>query len=333
MSVRTPRHAVALVLALLAGCSLFSPTDALLASSGCPAGWKVCHRECVAIDNPATGCGETSCEPCEIPHAASRCQEDRCVRGSCESGWSDCDGLASNGCEQVRGEGVRACNCNGIRLTRESSIVAPTDGLAFGDREWTVELWLKIESPILEVGQILGIGGGTPEENLGVIRLKIQNNRFHCEIARQAPPPLLEDRVETPVAIPVGRWHHAACQRRGGRLELWFNGERVAEAPAVSSVAAQGHLWIGSQFAATGSWSAPVLLGPVRISEVLRYDHAFTPGTVWGLDDGTVAQYLALTPYDAQFRTLIDEARSSEGDLSGKSLIGVQPIHDDLPCE
>lgn len=333
MSTRVPWSSLASAILLLAGCSLFSPSDELLASSGCPAGWKVCNRECVAVDNPATGCGEVSCKPCEIPHAAPRCQENRCARGSCESGWADCDGLVANGCEQARGEGARACNCSGIRLIRESSILAPVQGLAFGERAWTVELWLKLESPILEVGQIIALGGGTPETNVGVARLKIQDNRLFCEIVHQAPPPLFEDKVVTPATLSVGRWHHAACQRNGDHLELWFNGDLVAEAPAVSPVVAQGKLWIGSQKAATGAWSAPILLGPTRISEGLRYEHVFTPGTVWELDEQTVAQYLSHTPYDAQFRTLIDEARSSKGDLSGKSLTGVQPIQEDLPCD
>lgn len=332
----TPRprwHLLAALLVLFAGCSLFSPSDALLASDGCPVGWKICDRECVAIDNPATGCGEVSCSPCEIPHAAPRCQESRCARGSCESGWADCDGLASNGCEQARGEGPRACNCCGIRLSKESCILAPTDGLAFGDRDWTVEFWFKLESPVIEVGQLLAIGGGTPEQNLGIVRIKLQDNRLHCEIVQQTPPPLLEDKVVTPTPVAVGRWHHVACQRKEEHLELWLNGEPIAKAPAVSPIKAQGNLWIGSQKSATGAWSAPLLLGPVRISTAHRYDHSFTPGTIWELDQDTAVQYLSRTPYDPQFRTLIDEARSSEGDLSGKSLVGVQPIQDDLPCD
>jgi hypothetical protein len=69
-------------------------------SAGCAADQKLCNGACVKIDDPAYGCGQTSCDPCQsLPHATSMCSSGVCVFDSCENGFKNCDGADNNGCE------------------------------------------------------------------------------------------------------------------------------------------------------------------------------------------------------------------------------------------
>lgn len=43
--------------------------------------------------------GPSPCEGCQLPNATAACVGDVCVISSCDPGFSDCDGLESNGCE------------------------------------------------------------------------------------------------------------------------------------------------------------------------------------------------------------------------------------------
>ncbi|MDP3217089.1 MAG: hypothetical protein Q8S73_23465, partial [Deltaproteobacteria bacterium] len=54
-----------------------------------------CERD-VATD--ATSCGACG-HACSFPHAAPECTNGACGFSVCQSGWADCDGVASNGCE------------------------------------------------------------------------------------------------------------------------------------------------------------------------------------------------------------------------------------------
>jgi hypothetical protein len=63
----------------------------------CGVGGHCCGGACVTSDSIAT-CG-TACTPCVTPsHSIAACSAGVCS-SSCASGYSDCDKLASNGCE------------------------------------------------------------------------------------------------------------------------------------------------------------------------------------------------------------------------------------------
>jgi hypothetical protein len=53
-----------------------------------------------ALLNDAQNCGRcgTVCNN-TIPHGTPGCASGRCVVGQCDTGWADCNGLASDGCE------------------------------------------------------------------------------------------------------------------------------------------------------------------------------------------------------------------------------------------
>jgi hypothetical protein len=66
---------------------------------GCDAGTKTCNGLCVSDDDPLYGCRDTSCSPCEIPHATAACASGRCVIQSCGAGYADCNQDPTDGCE------------------------------------------------------------------------------------------------------------------------------------------------------------------------------------------------------------------------------------------
>ena len=66
----------------------------------CSGSTKRCGEVCVALEDPAYGCGATTCTPCELPlGAVAACNEGACVLGGCEIGRADCNGEIADGCE------------------------------------------------------------------------------------------------------------------------------------------------------------------------------------------------------------------------------------------
>lgn len=71
----------------------------LIARTGCEVDRDTSYENCGACDN--------SCDAAvrSMPKAlSSRCNEGRCVVKDCQEGYADCDGAASNGCEQPLAE-------------------------------------------------------------------------------------------------------------------------------------------------------------------------------------------------------------------------------------
>ena len=57
-------------------------------------------QNCPDKSDPSHGCATTSCAPCSVPNAIADCASDgSCDVQSCNPGFSDCDGAASDGCE------------------------------------------------------------------------------------------------------------------------------------------------------------------------------------------------------------------------------------------
>jgi hypothetical protein len=78
----------------------------------CAPGQKSCGGGCVELDDPAFGCGETSCERCSVPFAAVlKCQSGKCAVGTCQPGRADCDGRGDNGCEGDLGSPATCGSC------------------------------------------------------------------------------------------------------------------------------------------------------------------------------------------------------------------------------
>ncbi len=84
----------ACVLACLAG---FSDCDGAIAT-GCEVDTRTSAAHC-------GGCGRA----CAPSHATGACAAGACAVATCEAGWGDCDGLASNGCEADLTASVAHC--------------------------------------------------------------------------------------------------------------------------------------------------------------------------------------------------------------------------------
>jgi hypothetical protein len=65
----------------------------------CRPGFADCNEVCVALATDANHCGGCGVR-CRLPHVtAPRCLGGGCAVGTCEPGWSDCNGDAADGCE------------------------------------------------------------------------------------------------------------------------------------------------------------------------------------------------------------------------------------------
>lgn len=73
--------------------------DARPDQAACDASSKSCNSACVSRSDPAFGCADDTCAPCSLPNAVPVCSHGACSVGSCKTGWGDCNGSPSDGCE------------------------------------------------------------------------------------------------------------------------------------------------------------------------------------------------------------------------------------------
>jgi hypothetical protein len=79
----------------------------------CAPGYQDCNRELAdgceeAVENDPINCGACG-HVCAPPHAIPACVDGACGIAECEAGWSDCDGIAANGCERDLANSVTSC--------------------------------------------------------------------------------------------------------------------------------------------------------------------------------------------------------------------------------
>lgn len=82
-----------------------APADATVAGDGA--------GDVTAVDAPAPTCAMAA--DCTLPNASARCEDQRCAVASCTSGFFDCNGVASDGCEVRIATDVMNCGACGIR--------------------------------------------------------------------------------------------------------------------------------------------------------------------------------------------------------------------------
>ncbi len=70
------------------------------AGGSCPTGTKLCSGACKSTGNPAFGCAAAACGACpSSAHETAGCDAKGACTTTCDTGYADCDGKASNGCE------------------------------------------------------------------------------------------------------------------------------------------------------------------------------------------------------------------------------------------
>jgi hypothetical protein len=81
----------------------------------CPTpGAKFCDGACKPTDDPALGCAEPGCAPCDpFGHAGAACSaEGKCIIGACETGYADCNKDPVDGCEaKLDSDGAHCGRC------------------------------------------------------------------------------------------------------------------------------------------------------------------------------------------------------------------------------
>lgn len=67
--------------------------------AACGADQRDCNGACVAVTDPAFGCGSAACAPCVVPNAIPACAGGACAVNTCNGGFADCNADPADGCE------------------------------------------------------------------------------------------------------------------------------------------------------------------------------------------------------------------------------------------
>lgn len=95
---------------------------------------KVCSGSCVPVDDPATGCGGTSCAPCAFANAKATCRSASCIVGECMENFGNCNRDDQDGCEVDLATSLAHCGgcgsvCNTFCKGGECGPPSPTNHL------------------------------------------------------------------------------------------------------------------------------------------------------------------------------------------------------------
>ena len=101
----------------------------------CPPELACCGTECVDLQENPLHCGECG-RDCESPFTQSSCVDGRCHIDSCTSPWTDCNGLATDGCESPLPPGA---GC-GAWLT--------SGGSSVGSQNYRLEVFIAPVGPV-----------------------------------------------------------------------------------------------------------------------------------------------------------------------------------------
>lgn len=88
------------------------------AGGNCGPSEKRCGQDCVSLDDPATGCAASNCDPCVFPHADAVCNAGACALGACKPLWGNCNQTVADGCELDLSSDL--ANCGACGQTCES---------------------------------------------------------------------------------------------------------------------------------------------------------------------------------------------------------------------
>jgi hypothetical protein len=89
-----------------------STCDGTSCGLACLPSYKPCFGNCVGVNDPDFGCTANVCSACPaLPNTLTvGCANGQCVPTGCATGYSDVDGVASNGCETLNPKSVKPSN-------------------------------------------------------------------------------------------------------------------------------------------------------------------------------------------------------------------------------
>jgi hypothetical protein len=82
----------------------------------------------VSLDDPDYGCADPSCDNCSLSHATETCSGGECAILSCSSGWGDCNGSDSDGCETDLDTNPNHCGSCGVSCAIPNGSGSCTNG-------------------------------------------------------------------------------------------------------------------------------------------------------------------------------------------------------------
>jgi hypothetical protein len=98
----------------------------------CPSAQMCCTSQCIDTTSDVMNCGSCG-HACNLPSATATCSGSSCAIKSCNAGASDCNGMASDGCECANpGDANHGCCPSGVNAGKCEG--AHSDGM--GDNFW-----------------------------------------------------------------------------------------------------------------------------------------------------------------------------------------------------
>lgn len=94
----------------------------------CAAGQSCCSGACVDTQQDVTRCGSCTNVCAALPRAMVACVAGACRVGNCTTGWGDCDGVATNGCETNVLTVVTDCGACGATCAPSNAVPACVAG-------------------------------------------------------------------------------------------------------------------------------------------------------------------------------------------------------------
>lgn len=203
-----------------------------------------------------------------------------------------------------------------IKFTsRDASIQLPNKGFGVGKSAWTFEFWLKIHDEFSvngNNGRILVQNESWASKALRVRYYQSGTNKGKI-LFNVYDEGGLGGHSALSSTVNDSKWHHVAASAENQILKVFVDGKMITKKKAPYNLKAISSLSLGKPSGYSSYHALPGYLGPIRFSDIARYDSEFVPKTEWEIDGNTVAQYLSKNSLDGS--TLIDEAG---GDNNGK---------------
>jgi hypothetical protein len=219
--------------------------------------------------------------------------------------------------------------CYAMRIGQASATVsAPSTGWSLGTGDWTLETWIKAHDAFAG-GSVFVLNEATLTNDVRLAYDSTTGN-VKCTTYSGSCPCGKGTGNMSLSAGPIhdGAWHHVACIHTGGVGKLYVDGAESDTDIVTTSLTPTSDIAFGQASDDAGgatNVAAPVLVGPFRFSNVVRYVSSFTPAHTWSLDANTVTQYLVAGPFAG---ALVDEAG---GKSTSTSASGVT-ASPDTPC-
>ncbi len=281
----------------------------------CQAGLVNCAGTCTSTSIDPNHCGDCGIRCPDRPNSQPVCATSECAF-VCDPGHSDCDGVASNGCEaildgplscgacgNVCGAGV-SCNAGvcalGLDFDGSNDTLTSTTPLARGlVSAFTAEYWIYPQSRAWM--KLLSIHNA---DNRDIDMELRPDGLAYCTLFDQSGN---NHGTASVTQLPLTTWTHVACSWDGTTQRMFVNG--VQEAQRTWS----GQLQMNDVVSISGFESRFVdgVIDEFRLSETAVYTSNFTPPVHLTAGTGTVVRWL-----------LDEGAGSTTADGSGNGFTG-----------